>query len=228
MRVRPPAALLLAVAAVGALLLSGCSAGSTPTPSAPTATVVVPAGATEFGLPAGTGPVTIDLWTDLSCPYCRALEAATGEMISAAVAAGDATLVLHPLNFVSAAHGDSTNWSTRAAGALAATVDAGESERVPAFYALLQKHQTLADETTHPTDADILSLAAEAGVTSDLSDAVETQRFAGWVQASNDHWLGQTIAGTEQVITGVPILVVDGTVIPLDGDVVENLKAALG
>lgn len=211
-----------------ALLLAGCAAQTPTDPAASTTAVVAPAGASEYGLPAGDGPVHVDLWTDLSCPYCRMLEAATGDVLQDAVAAGEITLTLHPLNFVSGKHGDETAWSTRAANALAATLDAGEGDALPAFYALLQENQTLADGESHPTDADILDYAAQAGVTADIADAVDSQRFGAWVQASNDFWLGSTISGTEQVVDGVPILVVDGQVLDLgSADVPGDLRDAI-
>ena len=104
----------------------------------------------------------------------------------------------------------------------------GENDRLPAFYALLQEHQTLADGTSHPTDDDIVALAQQAGVTSDISDAVASRRFGPWVSASNQHWLGATIDGTSQVVSGVPILVVNGTVIDLSADdLTGRLQAAI-
>lgn len=225
---RSPTRLLVAAAA-GALLLSGCSAPTTPSPAtSASAAVTAPAGSTEFGLPTGTGPVQIQLWTDLSCPYCQALEAATGDVIADAVASGAATLTVHPLNFVSVKHGDETDWSTRAANALAAVVDAGQGEHLPALYALLQEHQTLADGESHPSDDDILAFAKDAGVTADLESAVASRTFGPWIAASNEHWLGRTIAGTEQVVSGVPILVVDSQVVDLEAaDVAGRLRDAI-
>lgn len=226
---------LTAAVALGALvvgsLLTGCAA-TEPSPSAsPTQSqraAAAPAGADGYGLPAGSGPVRIELWTDLSCPYCRMLEEASGDVISEAVASGTATLVIHPLNFVSAKHGDQTQWSTRAAGALAAALDAGNGDALPAFYALLQHNQTLADGESHPTDDDIVTYATKAGVTTDLSDAVKAQPFAAWVQASNDYWMGRTIEGTTQVVKGVPVLVIGGTVVDLEAaDVAGTVKAAI-
>lgn len=219
----------LAIAA-SALLLTGCAAatpGGTATAS-PTATAAAaPAGAAEYGLPVGTGKVSVQLWTDLSCPFCQALEAQTGDRLAAWVADGTVTFTIHPLNFVSAKHDDATDWSTRAANALAAAVDAGDADALPALYGLLQKNQTLADGT-HPTDDDILALAQQAGVTADISDAVATQRFGSWVRASNEHWLGRTIGSAQQVVKGVPILAVDGTVVSADGDgALSALEAAV-
>jgi hypothetical protein len=88
---RRPHRLVLAAAAV-ALLTTGCVAQA-PSPSdeagasASTPAVVAPAGADGYGLPAGTGAVEIQLFTDLSCPYCRMLEEATGDVLEAVAAA---------------------------------------------------------------------------------------------------------------------------------------------
>lgn len=199
---------LVAVAAAVLLLLTGCQSAATDT-AAP-AKPAVPAAADGYGLVSGTGPVDVQLWTDMSCPYCMMLEAETGELLTRWVEEGAVTLTIHPLNFVSAKRGDDTDWSTRAANALAATADAGQGEHLPAFYALLQQHQV--SEAGAPTDDDILAYAAEAGVTADIADAVTSQRFGEWVTASNEHWLGRAIDGTERVVDGVPILVVDGAV----------------
>jgi len=221
---------LLTAAVGGSLLLTGCQAASpAPDTSASAPSVTAPAGADGYGLVAGEGPITVQLWTDLSCPYCAMLEADTGAVLADAVDAGEITLTIHPLNFVSEKHGDETDWSTRGANALAAIADAGEADRMPALYALLQEHQSLSDGS-HPTDEDILDLIAEAGVTADVSDAVTTQRFGGWVDASNEHWLGTTIDGTTQVVSGVPILVVDGEVFEIaesgNGARLQQLLAA--
>ena len=222
-----------AMLATGAAL-AGCSTtpapqASEPSPSVSAAGLISPQNADDFGLPAGEGAVRIELWTDLSCPYCQKLEAATGDMISDAVAAGRATLVIHPTNFVSAKHGDQTDWSTRAANALAAVSDAGGNDRLPALYALLQEHQTLADGSSHPSDDDLLGYIREAGVTADLTNAVTTRPFAGWVSAPNDHGMGSTIAGTSQVVQGVPILVIDGRVVDLSAtDAIDQVRAAIG
>ncbi len=225
---RTPAVLFAAALMAGALSLGGCAGAAQPPASAPGATApaaAVPAHAEGYGLSVGEGPVAVALWTDLSCPYCALLEAETGHLLADAVDGGDITLTIHPLNFVSGKRGDVTDWSTRAANALAAAVDAGHADAVPALYALLQQNQV--SDAGAPTDDDILALAVEAGVRADIADAVATQRFAGWVSASNEHWIGRTIAGTDQVVQGVPILVVDGTVFEIQEANAERLSAAI-
>jgi len=224
----------------GALALGGCAAAtetpaaetpasthadSAPADGAPAEAAAVPASLGEHMITVGDGPVEVALWTDLSCPYCAMLESETGELISSWVASGDVTLTIHPLNFVSAMHGDATDWSTRAAGAIAAVADAGEGQAIPAFYALLQKNQPT--EAGAASDDDIIALAKQAGVTTDIGDAVASQKFGDWVRASNDHWLGTTIDGTTQVVKGVPVLVVDGAVFEIGDANAERLQAAV-
>jgi len=228
-------ALLLAPIVAGALALSGCAAAtetpastpaeSTPAASAPAMGADVPASLGDHVITVGDGPVEIALWTDLSCPYCAMLEAETGDLISTWVANGDVTLSIHPLNFVSEKHGDATDWSTRAAGAIAAVADAGEGASIPAFYALLQKNQP--NEAGAASDDDIIALAQKAGVTSDISAAVTSQQYGDWVRASNDHWLGATIGGTSQVVQGVPVLVVDRAVFDIADGNADRLQAAV-
>lgn len=214
LRARVGAVLIATVAS--ALILTGCSGAPAQPGAGADVAVVAPAHTESYGLVAGTGAVAISLWTDLACPHCQSLEADTGDAIKSWVESGDVTLTIHPLNFVSAKRGDDTDWSTRAANALAAVADAGQSDRLPAFYALLQEHQV--SDAGALTDDEILALAAQAGVTADIQHAVTSQRFAGWVSSSNTHWLGSTIEGTQQVVQGVPILVVDGNVFEIRGD----------
>ncbi|GAA5032396.1 DsbA family protein [Microbacterium fluvii] len=206
---------LAAIVTAGVLLLAGCQATADAEPTESQA-VVAPAGTDSFALTAGDGPVVIDQWTDMSCPHCQSLEAEIGDDLTQWVADGEVTLNLHVVNYVSEKRGDTTDWSTRAANALAAVVDAGQSDVLPAFYALLQQNQVT--EAGAPTDDDILAMAAEAGVTADISEAVTEQRFAAWVTASNDYWVGRTIEGTDETITGVPTLVVAGSVFEILGD----------
>lgn len=239
MRPTLSARLLLCVALCGTLALTGCSAPTDDSMSRPSASVPdaspseagaprseAPASLHDHGVTVGDGPVEVALWTDLSCPYCAMLEAETGTLISSWVADGDITLTIHPLNFVSAKHGDTTDWSTRAAGALAAVAAAGEGDAVAALYGLLQKNQAAGDGAP-PTDEDILTLASRAGVTSDIRTAVETGLYADWVAASNDHWLGATIDSTSKVVEGVPILVIDGTVFEIGDSNAARLQAAV-
>ncbi|MBD7956033.1 thioredoxin domain-containing protein [Microbacterium sp. Sa4CUA7] len=207
----------LAVVAAALVALSGCSAagdeasaggGASPT-SSPASLPV------DEGLVTGDGAVSVELWTDLSCPYCAVLEETTGDDLEAWVADGTITLALHPMNYVSAKRGDTTDYSTRAANLLALTAQAGETDALLPLYALLQANQV--DAAGAPTDADLLAYAAEAGVAADLTAGVEGRTMAEWVQESNDRWVG-TVVGSDTPVDHVPLLVVDGETFEIRGD----------
>jgi len=209
---------LVALLAASALAFTSCAAADTATPTTD-ATPGATAGATlpdaADGITVGDGPVEIELWTDLSCPYCAVLEETTGADLEEWVADGSVTVTLHPMNYVSTKRGDTTDYSTRAANLLALTADAGELDAVLPLYALLQANQV--DANGAPSDADLLGYAAEAGVAADLTAGVEGMTLADWVQESNDHWIGEVV-GSDTPVDHVPLLVVDGETFELRGD----------
>lgn len=67
--------------------------------------------------PAGTTPVTVDLYADALCPICGQFERQYGQQISQAVDTGKLTVNLHMLNFLDRGS-FSQDYSSRAAGAL--------------------------------------------------------------------------------------------------------------
>lgn len=202
-----------AVVAAALVALTGCTAAApdAATPPAATATTL----SVDEGLVTGDGPVSVELWTDLSCPYCAVLEETTGDDLEAWVADGTITLALHPMNYVSTKRGDTTDYSTRAANLLALTAQAGETEALLPLYALLQANQV--DAAGAPTDADLRDYAREAGVAADLTAGVEGQTMAEWVQESNDRWLS-AVVGSDTPVDHVPLLVVDGETFEIRGD----------
>jgi len=85
----------------------------------------IPANATPDGdgVLVGDGPVRIDAFIDLLCPYCRQFELSAGEMLAELVSSGHASTAYHPMNFLDEA--STTNYSTRAAAASGCAADAG-------------------------------------------------------------------------------------------------------
>jgi len=136
------------------------------------------------------------------------LDAAIGDDLAAFVADGTATWTLHPMTYVSAKRGDTTDYSTRAAALLLGAAAAGEDDALLPLYALIQRNQVTADHS--PSDEELLDFATTAGAASDLSTAITD--YASLAGAANDAWLGKPIPGTDQVVDHVPLLVIDGTV----------------
>jgi protein-disulfide isomerase len=83
----------------------------------------LPAGATAEGdgVTIGYGPVRVDAFIDFLCPFCRRFELSSGPALADLVAAGQVSLVYHPMNFLDEA--STTNYSTRAAAASGCAAD---------------------------------------------------------------------------------------------------------
>lgn len=154
-------------------------------------------------------------------------DAATGDEIAARLDAGELTLTLHPMTYVSEKRGDTTDYSTRSAALLFAAADAGEVDAVWPLYRLIQENQVDADGA--PTDEDLLALAAEAGVTADLSDALASDSYLDLAREANDHWLGREIPGTGQTLQFVPSVAVGSVFFEVreDGTDLSRLTEAL-
>ena len=84
-----------------------------------------PAGATAEGdgITIGHGPVRVDAFIDFLCPFCRRFELSSGPELADLVAAGQVSLVYHPMDFLDEA--STTNYSTRAASASGCAADRG-------------------------------------------------------------------------------------------------------
>ncbi|GAA1467100.1 DsbA family protein [Microbacterium thalassium] len=179
------------------------------------------------GIRVGDGPVTVVVFGDAACPHCMILDAEVGDTLAAAVDAGEITLELHPMTYVSEKRGDTTDYSTRSAALLFAAADAGETDAVPALYALIQENQV--DETGAPSDEELLTYAAEAGVTADLSTALTGDEYIDLARAANDYWLGREIPGTGEALQYVPSVAVDGAFFEVreDGTDLTRLEAAI-
>lgn len=205
-------------------LLAACTAAPA-TDSATTDAAASPLVAD--GIRVGDGPVEVVVFGDAACPHCMVLDAEVGDSLAAAVEAGEITLVLHPMTYVSEKRGDTTDYSARSAALLFAAADAGEVDAIPELYALIQENQV--DETGAPSDADLLAYAAEAGVTADLGDALAGDEYLALARSANDHWLGREIPGTGVALEFVPSVAVDGEFFEVreDGTDLARLQTAI-
>ncbi|MEZ3161972.1 thioredoxin domain-containing protein [Microbacterium sp. BWT-B31] len=214
-------ALLVGVVGLASLSLAGCASAAAPESAPPVATDPARDSARdafiEAGIRIGDGPVVVTLFGDSSCPYCAKLEADTGAALASRIEAGEITLVLHPMTYVSQKHGDATEYSTRSAALLFAAADAGETDAVLDLYRLMLEQQPEGDAAP-PTDAQLLTMAADAGIETDLSAALSGDTWRDLADRASDFWFARTLPGTTQVLQYVPTVVVDGTVFEMIGD----------
>lgn len=208
---------LLGLIGATALVLAGCAAVSADPATSDSASAEPTSVYVDQGIRIGDGPVEVILYGDTSCPYCAALEADAGDALHEHIEAGEITVVLHPMSYVAAKHGDETDYSARSAALLFAAADAGEEEHVLALYDLMLENQPEGDETA-PTDEDLLSYVAAVGIETDLSDALETDEYFDLAAEANNYWLGRDIPGTGEQLQYVPTVAVDGTLFEMRGD----------
>lgn len=152
------------------------------------------------------GPV-VEVYLDFFCDQCGELESSVGDAMAELVGAGEMTLVLRPVKFVSP-------FSGRAAAAMSCTVDSGHS--------LAYQSAVFAEGGILPRER-LVAIAAEVGI--------DDPGFAECVQAgeTRDFVTATTDAARDRGVVGVPALVIDGE--PVDPAVTEtpdDFRAALG
>lgn len=168
-------------------------------PQAPIPGVVLPSGATAYGVTLGRAdaPVAIDLYIDFQCPFCRRFEQGSGATLDQLATSGQARVTYHPLSFFD--RFSSTRYSSRAAAAAGCAVDA---HIFPRFQALLFEQQP-PEGGDGLTDERIIALGRRAGAGDRFDACVRDQRYAPWVSTLTAH-------AVDLGVNSTPDLRVDG------------------
>ncbi|HSP53106.1 MAG TPA: thioredoxin domain-containing protein [Cryobacterium sp.] len=169
--------------------------------------------------PIATDPSTLGdtanivVYADYLCPFCGQFEITNGEQIAGWVAAGTATLQLHPISILDQASAGS-KYPTRAAAALACVANY-EPENVLAMNATLFANQPT-ENTEGLTDDDLVSLATSAGVTDEkVATCITENTFASWVGDATKRALDGPIPNADiEQIKGTPTVLVNGVSYP--------------
>ena len=121
----------------------------------------------------------VDLYEDFSCSYCSQLAENTDADMQAAIEAGDLVVNVRTLNFLD--RGNVDGHSTRAAAAVLALAEAGETDAYWNYRAALMEEQE--DIYNKWSNDDFADAAKQIGA----SDAVvEKIRSGGNVESAND------------------------------------------
>jgi protein-disulfide isomerase len=174
----------------------------------------LPAGVTEPGggvvIGDESAPVTIDLWIDFQCPFCRAFEQESGSTLQQLSADGEAVLVYHPLSFLG-------EESQRAANALGCAADQG---RAGEYLTVLFENQP-EEGTGGFTSDDLVALGTAAGITDpEFKGCVEDGTYAEWVA-------NVAASQSEAEIVATPTVFVDGEMVEDDQLTPAGLQAAV-
>jgi protein-disulfide isomerase len=188
----------IAVSALGALAIGGVIGWTIYAGNRATAVnTPAQANAAGNGIVTGSGPVTVEDYVDFICPYCKVYHDEAGATVAQLAADNKITLVQHPVAYLDRF---STNqYSTRASAASACAADDGHFEQ---YVSLLFANQP-AEGTAGPTDAQLIQLGTDNGLSQSFAQCVRDKRYVSWAKkVSND-------AGTAGV-TGTPTVFVNG------------------
>jgi protein-disulfide isomerase len=150
-----------------------------PPPGLTTPAGVTNDGGKQAGLAAGgTGRTTVEVYTDLACEQCRAIDEQTSPVLDQLVALNRIRLVWHPLSSTSAP-GD---YSVRAANALACAADVGKLRQ---FADVLFANLPAASRSGL-SDDQLIDIAGPVGlIQPSFAACVRDQRYREWVQVGN-------------------------------------------
>jgi protein-disulfide isomerase len=163
----------------------------------------VPASATPEGdaILVGDGPVQVDAFIDLLCPFCKRFELSAESTLAKLVAEGHARLAYHAMNFLDEA--STTNYSTRAAAAAACAAD---QDRFTDFVHALFVSQP-PEGGPGLTDTDLIELGRAAGLDyAALSACVSAGVYLPWPAYVTARALAAGVNATPTVlVAGSPV-----------------------
>ncbi|WP_225564792.1 DsbA family protein [Isoptericola luteus] len=158
---------------------------------------------------ANEGAPEIQVYLDYMCPVCGQFEQVNAASVDEMVAAGDATVVYHPISILDA-QSQGTDYSTRSASAAAYVADKAP-EAFPAYHAALFTNQP-SEGTEGLSDEELSVFAEQAGAPADVvtavADGTARETFGQYVFSAT-----QAI-GEDPDFTGTPYVLVDGEVVP--------------
>ena len=176
-----------------------------------------------YAVPAGpsSAPVKVAVYEDFMCPFCGQFEAASRDALEKQVEAGKVQIQYHVVNFLD--DSSTTEYSTRAANALAVVLDTSGPEVAKKFHDLLFEHQP-AEGSAGLSDAQLVSYAVQAGATkSAVQPGIEDRTYEQWVDNVNDQ-------ASKDGVHGTPTVKVDGTTIEYKtiDELVTKVEKAVG
>ncbi len=166
----------------------------------------VPSGAVDrYALEVGrpTAPATVTIVEDPMCPFCGDFEKVSRGWLSDYAADGKVRVRYRVISFLDDSS-NGTDYSTRAANALAVVLDASGPQVAKRFHDLLFENQP-AEGSDGLSNGRLTSLAVQAGAErSAVQQGINDRAFEGWVANATD-------AGTKlEDYQGTPYVQLDG------------------
>jgi len=192
----------------------------------PVETPAIPASGTPTPTePEDDGLVHIVSYVDLSCPACQAFEEAYADPIQQLVAAGQATLEIHPIAILDNAY--TTNYSTRSNNAIACVANYAPESFYDTMEALYENQAE--ERTAGLRNSQIKDIIHGAGLeNADVDRCIDGTVFEPWLtsatlRAASDSSLYQP--GKASIAT--PTVTVNGDLWSNSGDFMEFVQQHL-
>ena len=153
--------------------------------------------------------VNIVTYIDYACPICQTFEATNAEQINSWVAAGDASLEIHPISILDRVS-LGTKYSSRAANAAVCVANYDPNNYMAVNDALFAQQP---EESTSGLDtAALKKLVADAGADSEtVASCIGDKTFGDWVTAATDLVTsGKLASDTVTEFVGTPTVLVNG------------------
>lgn len=171
----------------------------------------------RYAVPRGeaSAAVTVTVYEDFMCPFCGAFETAAAPMLEEYVESGDVRVLYRPMSFLDHAS-NGTEYSTRAANALAVVLDTAGPDAAGKFHDLLFANQP-AENTDGLADERLVELAVQAGASeAEVAGPIRDREFAQWVVNATD-------AANKDGVRQTPTVMVDGE--PVEFSTTDQLVA---
>ena len=176
-----------------------------------------------YAVPAGppTAPVKVAVYEDFLCPFCGQFEAASRDALEKQAEAGRVQIQYHVVNFLD--RSSTTEYSTRAANALAVVLDMSGPEVAKRFHDLLFEHQP-EEGSAGLSDARLVAYAVQAGATkSAVQPGITDRTYEQWVNNVNDQ-------ASKDGVNQTPTVKVDGKTVEYKtiDELVAKVEKAVG
>jgi protein-disulfide isomerase len=163
----------------------------------------VPAAANEEGdgIVVGAGPVTVDIYIDFLCPFCRLFEQTTGPVLGGLVEQDLIKVVYHPMGFLDEL--STTRYSSRASAASGCASDGGGFVE----YA----HALFANQPPEGgpglSDDELIRLGEVVGLREpDFTNCVRNATYLDWATYVTERALERGVSATPTVfVQGLPV-----------------------
>lgn len=147
------------------------------------------------GLTIGAGDVVVSGYFDFACPICGTFVNANADQLRSWVEDDEITLELHPVSILD--RSSSTEYSTRAAAAMACQADLNPDLALEYFFILFDAQP--AEQGDGLDDAALIELSDNFGGES-IADCVEGGERYDWVTAATETAMTDGLTGTPWVL----------------------------